>query len=139
MNAAIASCTIATTVAQSLRDHAAARAPHEACGILLGTPGAIVAAVAAANIAAHPERNFEIDPATLLRVHREARGTGQTVLGWYHSHPNGAGEPSKTDAARAVEDGMLWLIVAGGALSAWIVRAGGALHDRFVRVALVEV
>jgi proteasome lid subunit RPN8/RPN11 len=139
MNAAIASCTITTAVAQSLRDHAAAAAPHEACGILLGAAGAIAAAVPAANVAAHPERAFEIDPATLLRVYREARGSGQRVLGWYHSHPNGLGEPSRTDAARAVEDGMVWVIVANGGLSAWAVAAGGALHGRFARVALAAV
>lgn len=138
MNTAIASCTITTAVAQSLRAHAAASAPNEACGILLGTPGAITAAVPAANVAAHPDRTFEIDPATLLRVHREARGSGHVVIGWYHSHPNNAAQPSKTDAARAVEDGMLWLIVADGALSAWTAIAAGALHGRFARVALAE-
>jgi proteasome lid subunit RPN8/RPN11 len=139
MNAAIASCTITTAVAQTLRALAAASAPHEACGIVLGSAGAIAAAVPAANVAAHPERTFEIDPATLLRVHREARGSGQSVVGWYHSHPNGLAAPSKTDAARATEDGMVWLIVAGGDLSAWTVAAGGDLHGRFARVALVEV
>jgi proteasome lid subunit RPN8/RPN11 len=138
MNVAIASCTITTAVAQTLRDHAHAAAPHEACGILLGAPGAITAAVAAANVAAHPDRGFEIDPATLLRVHRGARGSGAAVIGWYHSHPNGAGGPSKTDAARAVEDGMLWLIVAGDALSAWMATAAGDVHGRFARVVLAE-
>jgi desampylase len=138
MNAAIASCTIATAVAQSLRDHAAADAPLEACGILLGADGAIAAAIPAANVAAHPDRTFEIDPATLLRVHREARSTGRSVIGWYHSHPNGISVPSKTDAARAVQDGMIWVIVTDAGLSAWTVATDGPHHGRFAGVAMLE-
>ena len=64
-------------------------------------------------------RSFEIDPAVLLRTHREARGAGQQVIGHYHSHPNGRAEPSKRDAARAVENGQLWLIIAGDKITAW--------------------
>jgi proteasome lid subunit RPN8/RPN11 len=119
--------------------HAAAALPAEACGIVTGDAGAIAAAVPAANVAADPATGFEIDPAALIRVHRDARAGGQTVVGWYHSHPNGSAEPSPRDAARAVEDGKLWLIAAAGAVSAWRVVPGGAVHGRFDRVALVAV
>ncbi len=110
---------IARQVAESLAAEASAAHPRECCGLLLGTPVRIVSVVAAANAAADPHRSFEIDPATLLRTHREARGAGSAVIGHYHSHPNGNGEPSRRDAARALEDGQIWLIIAGGALSAW--------------------
>lgn len=137
---------IASGLMQSLVDAAAQAAPDEACGLLLGQPGTagqpgrIEAIVPAKNVAAHPERSFEIDPAVLLRTHRTARGAGQRVIGHYHSHPNGSGEPSLRDAAASVDNGQIWLIVAGGAVSGWRVvgndPGGSALHGRFMAVTL---
>jgi proteasome lid subunit RPN8/RPN11 len=131
---------IASGLTQSLVEAAALALPNEACGLLLGTPGRIDAAVPAANVAAHPDRSFEIDPATLLRTHREARGKGQRVIGHYHSHPNGAAEPSLRDAAAAVENDQIWLIIAAGGVHGWRVvgndPGGSALHGRFMAVTL---
>jgi proteasome lid subunit RPN8/RPN11 len=129
---------ITSGVEQQLLAAAATAAPEECCGLLLGRPGVIETAVPARNVAYDRSRSFEIDPAVLLRTHREARGAGLKVVGHYHSHPNGVAEPSKRDAAQAVEDGQLWVIVAGGRLSGW--RAGAAtpdaLHNRFHPVTL---
>ncbi len=127
---------IASTALVSILDHARRATPAEACGIVYGD-AAIDAAEATANVAAHPERAFEIDPAALLRAHRTARAAGRKVLGWYHSHPNGSTEPSITDAARAVEDGKLWLIAAANTVAAWRVVADGPVHGRFAPVTLV--
>ncbi len=116
---------IASGADAAIRGHAQAALPAEACGLLLGTALHVERAEPAANVAAHPERSFEIDPATLLRWHREARGLGLQVVGHYHSHPNGLPRPSATDAARAAEDGQLWIIVAADALTGWIRTADG--------------
>ena len=128
---------IASTALTTIVEHAAAAPRLEACGLLVGMDGAIAVAIPAANVAADPARAFEIDPAALLRVHRTARDAGRRVVGWYHSHPNGRGEPSATDAARADEHGALWLIAAAGRVAAWRAGAGGPLHGRFTPVALV--
>ncbi len=133
---------IASGVAQTLIAEAARAAPHEACGLLLGHAGRIETSVPAKNVSADPASAFEIDPATLLRTHREARGTGQSVVGHYHSHPNGRAEPSLRDAAHALENGQLWLIVAAGELHGWRVVAddpgGSAVHGRFLPVTLAS-
>jgi proteasome lid subunit RPN8/RPN11 len=131
---------IASGVADSLREAAAAAAPNEACGLLIGQSGRIEAAVPSRNVAAHPERSFEIDPATLLRTHREVRASGRRVIGHYHSHPDGDAAPSARDAARAVEDGQLWLIIASDEVRAFASVAPGtkgALHGRFLPLTLV--
>ncbi|HEX7781861.1 MAG TPA: M67 family metallopeptidase [Sphingobium sp.] len=108
----------------------AAEQQTEICGLLLGAGDVCTAIVPAANVAADPARHFEIDPATLIAAHREARRGGPAILGHYHSHPSGMAEPSATDAAAAHSDGMLWLILAGDARGFW--RAGqGGLHGRF--------
>lgn len=129
---------IASGVEKQLLAAAAAAAPEECCGLLLGRENRIETAVPAANVAADRTRSFEIDPAVLLRTHREARGLGQQVIGHYHSHPNGSAEPSKRDAARATENGQLWVIIAAGTLSAWQAGAdtANALHNRFHPVTL---
>ncbi|MEY2883655.1 MAG: hypothetical protein RL490_1379 [Pseudomonadota bacterium] len=119
---------------------AAAANGLECCGLLLGRTGHVTTVVPAANVAATPDRAFEIDPATLLRVHRDARGAGQQVIGHYHSHPNGQAEPSPRDAARALENDQIWLIIAAGVVSGWTAVAtnacGDALHGRFRPVTL---
>jgi proteasome lid subunit RPN8/RPN11 len=131
---------IASGVTQTLIAEASRANPHEACGLLLGNDRRIETAIPAKNISDHPERAFEIDPATLLRTHREARGCGQRVVGHYHSHPNGQTEPSLRDAAHAVENGQFWLIVANGQVNAWRVVSndpgGSAVHGRFLPVSL---
>ncbi len=132
MNLAIASSALVAIV-----DHARADAPNEACGILFGGGARIDRAEPAANVAAHPDRAFEIEPSALLVAHRSARAQGGQVVGWYHSHPNGVAEPSPTDAARAVEAGKVWLIAAGDAVTAWRVVPGGPVHGRFAALTLV--
>ena len=116
---------IASAVLASIRAHAQTAAPQEACGLLIGDAGGVASAVPTTNVAAAPERNFEIDPAALLRGHREARGDGLAVIGHYHSHPNGVAQPSRTDAARAAVDGQVWLIVADDGVTGWTMTPDG--------------
>lgn len=125
---------------QFLLDTAAATPEREVCGLLLGqngTDGAQVQAIVPArNVAADPARSFEIDPATLLAAHRNARGAGQRVIGHWHSHPNGRMEPSARDAARASDNGQIWLIIAAGSISAWAAHSIGHGPAHFHPVAL---
>lgn len=127
---------ILTSINEQICAHARREHPREACGLLLGCGDRIEAAVEAANVADCPTQEFEIDPALLLRCHREARDDGRALLGWYHSHPNGRGEPSATDAARVEDDGMIWIIVAHDKLRAFRTVADGPVEDRFEEVGL---
>lgn len=116
----------------------AAASRDEVCGLLLGTrqPGGatVTQLVPARNVAPHPARSFEIDPATLLATHRQARGAGLAVLGHWHSHPNGNPMPSARDAARALDNGQIWLIIAGDQLASFV--ASGSAAARFQPVSL---
>ena len=71
------------------------------------------------NVAPDPSRNFEINPAALIAVHKDARAGGAPLLGCFHSHPNGLEEPSATDVAQAAADDRFWLIIAGRTITAW--------------------
>lgn len=109
----LTSGALATLLAEATR-----AAPREACGLLLGH-GEIAAALPCDNVHPEPLRHFEIDPAALIAAHRAARAGGQSVLGYYHSHPNGRAEPSTTDRAMASGDGRIWAIIAAGAVRLW--------------------
>ncbi len=130
---------ISTSLRQNLLDWAAASPAAEICGLLLGRGDRVEQLVPARNVAADPARSFEIDPATLLATHREARGLGLQVIGHWHSHPNGRAEPSARDAARALDNGQIWLILAGGGCTAWRAEALGPGPARFQPVALEAV
>lgn len=94
-----------------IRSCAHAASPHECCGILLGTPTRITAAIAAENVHPSPHTRFEIDPQALIDAHRAARNGGPQIAGYYHSHPTGPAYPSATDRAQAAHDGAIWAIV----------------------------
>ena len=105
---------ISETAFQAVLSHAGTAHPQECCGLLLGNANTITQTQPAANVHPNPSTHFEIDPAVLIAAHKAAREGGPQVIGYYHSHPNGAVEPSATDRAQAAHDGTVWAIVAGG-------------------------
>jgi proteasome lid subunit RPN8/RPN11 len=80
------------------------------------------------NLAALARDRFEIDPALQFHWQRHLRGTAESVIGHYHSHPKGPAAPSATDIAEANDPALLWLItsLAGEAPStrAFIIAKG---------------
>jgi desampylase len=130
------SLQISSAHRQFLLDQAQAAGADEVCGLLLGRDGTVEQLVPARNVAANPARSFEIDPATLLATHRTARGAGQQVIGHWHSHPNGRAEPSKRDAARAQDNGQIWLIIAADTITAWAAQARAGAPASFASVPL---
>ena len=87
-------------VLERLAAHAAAEAPLECCGLLVGTTSLIDESVPTANIAASPVR-FQVDPRDHLHLQRTLRGTPRAIVGSYHSHPASQPVPSPTDVAQA--------------------------------------
>ena len=89
--------------------------PRECCGLLEGEREAdtirVTALHAARNLSTDSDR-FEIDPAAHFAAIRIARANGHEIVGCYHSHPNGGGEPSVRDGEGAWDEGFAWLIAA---------------------------
>jgi proteasome lid subunit RPN8/RPN11 len=122
---------IARRTLDEIRVHSAATAPEEACGLLLGLSDAVLVAVPSANVSDDRMRRFEVDPAVLFKTHRAARATGYSVIGCYHSHPDGPALPSAIDAARAFDMGWIWIIAGSEVEMAFRVVDGGAIEGRF--------
>ena len=129
------SVTISSELLVRLLAEAEASPDAEICGLLFGGAGRVEAAEACANVAANPARAFEIDPKALFAAHRRARGGGLAVIGHYHSHPSGSPVPSPRDAAQAMGDGAVWVIVGGGEARAWrSVEVGAFVEESIERI-----
>jgi len=93
---------------------ARARAPVEACGILVGKQKGgdfeVLDVVKASNVMDSPTR-FEIDPEELYRVMKDAEAKGLDVVGFYHSHLGYGAGPSAVDLdhMKFLSD-LVWLI-----------------------------
>jgi proteasome lid subunit RPN8/RPN11 len=60
-------------------------------------------------------RRFSIEPSTVLGVIRELRGRDESLVGFYHSHPDSPAEPSGTDLTYLrLWPETLWVIVPAG-------------------------
>jgi len=89
-------------ILHDIGDHAAAAYPLEGCGALLGASGHVRLALPLPNRDERaPEIGFAVGPHDYLRVEAEADALGLSLLGFWHSHPDGLALPSATDRARA--------------------------------------
>ncbi|GER08281.1 Mov34/MPN/PAD-1 [Iodidimonas muriae] len=101
-----------SAIAKTVIETAARRAlPKECCGLLVGHENTISRAVEAPNLARDPDR-FELDARVHLGLQRDLRGTGEQIVGVFHSHPYGQPVPSAEDFAQASYLGWIWLITA---------------------------
>jgi proteasome lid subunit RPN8/RPN11 len=94
--------------------------PDEFCAILLGTQEADGARVKRVlptpNTHENPRRAYSIAPAAVILAQRKSREEELHILGFVHSHPDHAAQPSASDLDQA-----LWLGCVYGIVS---VRAG---------------
>ena len=122
-------------VVEAIAAHARRDWPRECCGILLGSAGELVEAVAAENVAAEPVRAYEVSPADhIAQLRRSRDGASGEVVGVYHSHPKSAPVPSPTDLDQAYEE-YVYLIAGPADGSAPLeIRAYRLSGDRFVEL-----
>ncbi len=127
---------ISSAILGDLQQLAREMAPEETCGLLFGNNGTVSSFKATKNVARNRLHHFEIDPVDLIAAERAMRYNGPKIIGYYHSHPSGAIEPSKTDAAMASPDDRIWLIINGHAAAAWRSVENGQIYDRFDPITL---
>ena len=136
--------TIAIEVRQSVLEaitaHARDEAPLECCGILIGRERRVERAARARNILGSTTR-YLVDAEDHFAALRSARESGQSVVGFYHSHPASPPSPSETDRAEAAYPGHLHLIVfPGSATQAAEIRAFRLVDSgNFLAVEIVPI
>ena len=96
---------IVDTAYNDILTHSKESYPHECCGVLLGRSGNLKGVMrvrrASNTNEERAEDRYNIDPAELNRIDKEAREAGLDVLGFYHSHPDHPVNPSGFDRDRA--------------------------------------
>jgi len=114
-HASVLTVHVDTACVRQMEKMAEAGYPHEICGLLIGfldDNGWIVRDVRqVANL--NEERSadrFMLDPAAYQQIDRELRGTGEEIIGVFHSHPDCPARPSPTDRENAWE-GFLYPII----------------------------
>lgn len=109
--------TIASTALARITAAAEAGWPDEACGLLVGRAGGdggikVLRAIESANLAATPDREFEIDPRLWLDLRGALEDSPDDIVGLFHSHPGATTTPSARDLADAWGGRLAWLITA---------------------------
>ena len=100
---------------RTIHQHAEASYPEECCGFLIGRASGetteVERVLPAGNQREDSRHNrYLIHPETVLAAHKEARGLGLDVIGYYHSHPDHPSRPSDFDREHAWP-GLSYLIV----------------------------
>lgn len=108
---------IARPIYDAIRAHGEETYPHECCGALLGGADGngwrITALRKAGNTLTDSAHNrYQIAPAELVKIEREARSRGLSIAGFYHSHPDHPAQWSATDFAEAHWLGCSYVITA---------------------------
>ncbi|HUA97145.1 MAG TPA: M67 family metallopeptidase [Terracidiphilus sp.] len=132
---------ISREVYGAMRAHGEETYPQECCGALLGraqADGWRVEAMVRAENARGKEAGmeaarsrYEIAPAELVRIEREARGRGLEIAGFYHSHPDHPARWSETDLEEAHWVGCAYVITE-------VVRGKAAATRAFLLAGRVE-
>lgn len=116
---------------REMQAHVEADYPNEGCGIMVGTlasdHGTLRRVVPVENQNQERGRDrFEIDPLTYMKTEREL-AEGESVIGFFHSHPDCPEVASRTDLEFARNwPGFIWLIYrveqgTSAGLRSWIV------------------
>ncbi len=100
----------------AIRRHGSEAYPEECCGFLLGrmaAAGNYVAAVVPVKNRreTNRERRFTISAEDFHSAELKACEQGWDIVGFYHSHPDHAAQPSATDLAEATFPGYTYAIV----------------------------
>jgi len=104
---------LAADALQAIREAARTAYPHEGCGALVGPAGGpVLESLALPNVERdQPRVRFSVSARDYMAVEDAAEAKGQTLLGFWHSHPDHPARPSETDRRYAWE-GLLTLVIA---------------------------
>lgn len=133
---------------EAIRAHGEETYPHECCGALLGRETGngwrIEASAKAGNTRTDSAHNrYQIAPAELVKIEREARRQGLSIAGFYHSHPDHPAQWSPTDFAEAHWLGCSYVITAVAQGNATVTNsfflAGATEEDKKFEQESIEV
>jgi proteasome lid subunit RPN8/RPN11 len=122
--------------ADQLVEQAQADLPREICGLIgglrLGSIDQAVEIIPVPNSAHDPERTYRMDERALAAALTGLEKRGLTLVGIYHSHPQGDPVPSRQDIREAAYPDTAYLIIGMKSdvprLAAWTINYGAVEH-----------
>ncbi len=99
------------TLAIALLQHAQRTPEREVCGLLAARNGAACRVIPIRNAAADARHLFDMDERELIDAMKSMRANGEELFAIYHSHPDAAPAPTRTDIERAGYPAVLHLII----------------------------
>jgi proteasome lid subunit RPN8/RPN11 len=121
---------------KEMESDVASRVPEEACGLVAGRHELACEIFAVTNVL-HSSVEFSMHPQEQIDAFQKIEAEGLTLLGIYHSHPQGPPGLSKRDIAQAYYPGaiqLVWYLSAQG----WSCR-GFAFQASGIREISIEV
>lgn len=103
--------TIRKQAYQGMIEHGEAGFPHEICGVLIGSNGAVETFKPCNNL--NTERahdRYQLDKRSFNEADTWARENGMDIIGIYHTHPDHPSRPSETDRVNAWPE-YIYLII----------------------------
>lgn len=114
--------------ARALVEQARSDAPNETCGVLGGSGDRVESVLPVPNVAATPRVYYRLDERAQVMAFAQISAAGQSVIGFYHSHPAGDPIPSPTDIQLANYPNTAYLIIGlkhvEPQLAAWTMNYG---------------
>jgi len=114
--------------AREIANHALREKPQEVCGLIAGANRSVERILPIRNAAANPTHQYYMDEAQLTAAMFEFERARLSLMGIYHSHPDGEPIPSPTDVRQATYPGTAYLIVGlkhgYPEMAAWKIHAG---------------
>jgi proteasome lid subunit RPN8/RPN11 len=102
--------TLATHLIKTMIDHAQGELPNECCGVLIGRPGVFERVIPIASTPPSPD-SYYMSPEEQIEIFTELGESGESLLGIYHSHPEGPASPSGMDIRLAFHPDAVYFIV----------------------------
>lgn len=116
---------------QAMLDHVQQCLPNEACGLLAGEGESVVEVLPVENVD-QSRVTFRMDPEQQVKAMFRIEDSGLSVVGIFHSHPEGPSWPSDRDLAEAAYPEaayLIWEPVAGDWVCRAFVLVGGGVHE----------
>jgi proteasome lid subunit RPN8/RPN11 len=102
--------TLATHLIKTMIDHAQGELPNECCGVLIGRPGVFERVIPITSTPPSPDSYF-MSPEEQIEIFTELGKSGESLLGIYHSHPEGPSFPSGMDIRLAFHPDAIYFVV----------------------------
>jgi proteasome lid subunit RPN8/RPN11 len=111
---------------RTIATHALTSRPYEACGIIGGIDNRVTQVIPAPNTATDPYHHYHIDDRTLTDAMFRLQRAGMTIVGFYHSHPDGSCRPSPSDIHQANYPHTAYIII--GLAEGWLQMAAWEMN-----------